>query len=255
VRAAAPVTGRSGLGDRADELAARSSAGVSVAVDAVEDQARPRRTSQQAACEQIFDGLRFIAATSTSAHRRRHRHLELFSNIGDAIFPVYAYRTLGMTPATVGLIGGLAGAGILLGALVTTRIRIGSTSVGRSSSAAATGPVGLLVPIASPGHRRAADQCVVLVSICNVVYNVSQVSLRGHRDRLLGRMNASMRFLVWGTIPIGSLIGAGLSEVIGVQATIWVSAILGLFAFLPVLLSRVPGIQTIPTGEPEPSGA
>ena len=63
---------------------------------------------------------------------------------------------------------------------------------------------------------------------------------------MLGRMNASMRFLVWGTIPIGSLIGAGLSELIGVQETIWISAILGLFAFLPVLISKVPRIRDDP---------
>jgi predicted MFS family arabinose efflux permease len=142
---------------------------------------------------------------------------------------------------------------------VTTRIQ-GRIGVGRTIvlGAAATGPVGLLVPFASP------DTAVLLIgasfflmSICNVVYNVSQVSLRQAitPDRLLGRMNASMRFLVWGTIPIGSLIGAGLSEVIGVQQTIWVSAILGLFAFLPVLISKVRGIQTIPTGEPEPTAA
>jgi len=259
-RAASPAEAM--LATEADEIAPGSSAGVSVAVEAAVADPGPTAADLPAGGmrEQIFDGLRFIT---------RHEYLgniaattgisNLFSNIGGAIFPVYFYRTLGMTPATVGLTGGLAGAGILLGALVTTRIqdRIG---VGRTIvlGAAATGPVGLLVPIASP------DTAVLLIgasfflaSICNVVYNVSQVSLRQAitPDRLLGRMNASMRFLVWGTIPIGSLIGAGLSEVIGVQETIWLSAILGLFAFLPVLLSKVPGIRAIPTGEPEPSGA
>jgi len=249
------------LATEADDVAAGSMGGVSVAVEAAvadPDAAEAKPAGGMRA--QIFDGLRFIT---------RHEYLgniaattgisNLFSNIGGAIFPVYAYRTLGMTPATVGLIGGLAGAGILLGALVTTRIqhRIG---VGRTIvlGAAATGPAGLLVPLASP------DTAVLLIgaaffltSICNVIYNVSQVSLRQAvtPDRLLGRMNASMRFLVWGTIPIGSLIGAGLSELIGVQETVWVSAILGLFAFLPVLVSKVPGIQTIPTGEPEPTAA
>jgi len=89
------------------------------------------------------------------------------------------------------------------------------------------------------------------------IYDIAQISLRQAvtPEHFLGRMNATMRFLVWGTIPIGSLIGAGLSEVIGVQETIWVSAILSLFAFLPVLISKVPRIQTIPTGEPEPSAA
>jgi MFS family permease len=250
------------LATEADEVASGSAGGVSVAVEAAVQEPGPTLADAPAGGmrEQIFDGLRFIT---------RHEYLgniaattgitNLFSNIGGAIFPVYAYRTLGMTPATVGLLGGLAGAGILLGALVTTRIQ-GRIGVGRTIvlGAAATGPVGLLVPIASP------DTAVLLIgssfflmSICNVVYNVSQVSLRQAitPDRLLGRMNASMRFLVWGTIPIGSLVGAGLSEVIGVQQTIWVSAILGLFAFLPVLISKVPGIQSIPTGEPEPTPA
>jgi len=92
-----------------------------------------------------------------------------------------------------------------------------------------------------------------IASISNVVYNVAQVSLRQAitPEHFLGRMNATMRFLVWGTIPIGSLIGAGLSEVIGVRATIWVGSLLTLLAFLPVLFSPVRHIQTIPSGEPE----
>jgi len=249
------------LATEADESAVSSAAGVSVAVETAAAEAdltagagevEPGRGMRQ----QILDGLRFIT---------RHEYLgniaattgisNLFTNIGAAIFPVFAYRTLGMTPASVGLIGGLAGAGILLGALITTRIqdRIG---VGRTIilGAAATGPVGLLVPIASPDTALLLiGASFFLVSICNVVYNVSQVSLRQAitPDRLLGRMNASMRFLVWGTIPIGSLIGAGLSEVIGVQQTVWVSAVLGLFSFLPVLFSTVRRVQTIPTAEPE----
>jgi len=259
-RAASPIDAVDAT--EADQVAAGTSAGASVAVEAAVDDPGPTLADAPAGGmrAQIFDGLHFII---------RHEYLgniaattgisNLFSNIGGAIFPVYAYRTLGMTPEAVGLIGGLAGAGILLGALVTTRIqeRIG---VGRTIllGAAATGPVGLLIPIASPETAvLVIGASFFLMSICNVVYNVSQVSLRQAitPDRMLGRMNASMRFLVWGTIPIGSLIGAGLSEVIGVQETIWVSAILSLFAFLPVLISKVPRIQTIPTGEPEPSAA
>ncbi|HET9906380.1 MAG TPA: hypothetical protein VFQ23_07055 [Anaerolineales bacterium] len=54
-------------------------------------------------------------------------------------------------------------------------------------------------------------------SSANPVYNITQVSLRQSIIplRLQGRMNASMRFLVWGTIPLGSLAGGALGEVIG----------------------------------------
>jgi MFS family permease len=210
---------------------------------------------------QLMDGLRFIV---------RHEYLgniaattgtsNLFGNIGFAIFPVYAYRVLQMEPAAVGTIGGLGGVGVLVGALVTNRIQarlgVGWTII---LFAALTGPVGLLIPLATPATAfMFLAASFFLSSICNVAYNVSQVSLRQAitPEYLLGRMNASMRFLVWGTIPIGSLIGAALSEIVGVQTTIWISAILGLFSFLPVLFSSVRRVVTIPTVEPEsPVGA
>jgi MFS family permease len=238
----------------ADDVAPSAAAGVSVAIEQAtsagkaDDQGGMRR--------QIIDGLRYIlrheylgniAATTATSN--------LFGNIGMAIFPVYAYKVLLLTPAAVGTIGGLGGAGVLLGALVANRVqaRIG---VGRTIilTAAATGPVGLLMPLATPEVAFwFLSVLFFLVGVLNVVYNVSQISLRQAitPEHFLGRMNATMRFLVWGTIPVGSLIGAGLSEIIGVRATIWVSALLSLLAFLPVLFSPVRQIQSIPSGEPE----
>jgi hypothetical protein len=45
-----------------------------------------------------------------------------------------------------------------------------------------------------------------------VTYNITQVSLRQALcpPNLLGRMNATVRFVVWGLIPIGAAIGAVL---------------------------------------------
>ena len=76
----------------------------------------------------------------------------------------------------------------------------------------------------------------------SVIYNVNQVSLRQAitPERMLGRMNATMRFIVWGTIPIGSLVGGVLGRPIGLQATIWVGAIGSFLGFLPVLLQPGP---------------
>jgi MFS family permease len=209
---------------------------------------------------QIMDGLRYIlhheylgniAATTATSN--------LFSNIAFAIFPVYAYKVLLLSPAAVGTIGGLGGAGVLLGALVANRLQAW-LGVGRRLMGwgAATGPVGLLMPLATP------ELAFWLLSVSfflggalNVTYNVAQVSLRQAitPQHFLGRMNATMRFLVWGTIPVGSLIGAGLSEVVGVRTTVWISAILGFSAFLPVFFSKVRSIQTIPTDDPNAAPA
>ncbi len=59
-------------------------------------------------------------------------------------------------------------------------------------------------------------------------------------------MNATMRFIVWGTIPIGAIIGGALGSVIGLHATIIVGAVGGLVAFIPVTLSSVRHIVTMP---------
>jgi predicted MFS family arabinose efflux permease len=89
----------------------------------------------------------------------------------------------------------------------------------------------------------------------SVIYNVNQVSLRQAitPDAMQGRMNATMRFLVWGTIPIGTMLGGILGNLIGVHETIWVGAILGLGAFLPIFFSPVRRLQRIadamPAGE------
>jgi len=244
----------------ADDQRPGAGGGASVAVESAADEGAP--ASAPGADEpggmrsQIMDGLRYIlrheylgniAATTATSN--------LFGNIGFAIFPVYAYRELQMSPAAVGTVGGIGGAGVLLGALIASRVsaRLG---VGRTIvlTAALFGPVNLLLPLATPEVAiYFLSLSFFIASVSNVAYNVAQVSLRQAitPERFLGRMNATMRFLVWGTIPIGSLIGAGLSEVVGVKTTIWVSALLGFIPFVFVLFSKVRSIQTIPTEDPD----
>jgi MFS family permease len=83
-----------------------------------------------------------------------------------------------------------------------------------------------------------------------VVYNINQVSYRQRitPDRLLGRMNATMRFLVWGTMPLGGLIGGVLGQTVGVRETVWIGAICGMFAFLPVFFSPLRNARELPEG-------
>jgi hypothetical protein len=74
-----------------------------------------------------------------------------------------------------------------------------------------------------------------------------------------------MRFIVWGTIPLGAISGGLLGGVIGLHDTIWVAAIGSLFAFVPVALSPVRHIVDMPapadddapaeSADAEPAGA
>src|SRR5207249_1896137 len=84
--------------------------------------------------------------------------------------------------------------------------------------------------------------------IATVVYNVNQVSLRQAIVplRLQGRMNATMRFLVWGTIPLGALTGGLLGEFLGLRTAMGIAILGGSLAFLWVLLSPVRSLKRIP---------
>ena len=66
----------------------------------------------------------------------------------------------------------------------------------------------------------------LLFSFFNPVYNIDQVSLRQAITplRLQGRMNATMRFLVWGTMPLGGLLGGTLGDTFGLRPAIAISA-------------------------------
>jgi hypothetical protein len=87
-----------------------------------------------------------------------------------------------------------------------------------------------------------------------VLYNIQQVSLRQAicPPRLQGRMNASMRFLVWGTIPLGSLTGGAIAATAGLRAALFVGAIGGFLAILPIALSPISSLRELPGPEEDP---
>jgi MFS family permease len=100
--------------------------------------------------------------------------------------------------------------------------------------------------------RTTADMWFVigglLGSAGSVAYNINQVSLRQALCplRLQGRMNASVRFLVWGTMPLGGFAGGALGSFIGLRPTLWVAAGGSVTCFLWVLFSPVPKVREIP---------
>jgi MFS family permease len=176
----------------------------------------------------------------------------LFSNAMNVIFVLYATRSLGLQPAEIGLIFAAAGPGALLGSVVAGRAAR-AFGLGRTIivSIALGGLAGLIVPLAS-GPRPVVVALLVLsyavFGFGSPVYNINQVSLRQAitPDRLQGRMNASMRFIVWGTIPVGALLGGALGDAIGLWPTLLIGAVGQLLAPLWVLLSPVRALREQP---------
>jgi len=117
-------------------------------------------------------------------------------------------------------------------------------------SMALNGPSVLLIAIAPVG---AAEPFLIasaaLGGFSALIYNINQVSFRQAitPERMQGRMNATMRFLVWGTIPIGSVISGVLATIFGLSATIWVGAILSFTPVLFLIFSPILSIKKMPS--------
>ena len=175
----------------------------------------------------------------------------LFGNMGFAVLLVFARRELHLSPQAIGLAFTLGNIGPLLAAFSANKIS-GRLGVGKTIIVASIlgGPMFLLLPFAP--HRNAAlfvfVPAMVVGGFTNVVYNIAQLSLRQAitPERLQGRMNSVMRFIVWGAIPLGSFTGGVLASVIGLKATLILGGGGCSLAFLPLLFSPVRSVREMP---------
>ncbi|MFI6442225.1 MFS transporter [Streptomyces sp. NPDC050759] len=186
--------------------------------------------------------LRVIALSTTVAN--------FFSALLLSVQSVFLTRDLGLSPSALGATLSAAAAGGLAGALCAGRV---AALVGQARSiwlaTAVTGPFALLWPLAVLGPPTllfATGSAVVAFGA--VVYNVAQVSFRQLlcRDELLGRMNATMRFLVWGSMPLGAGAGSVLAGAVGAHAAVWVCAAGMLVVPLPLVCSPLRSLRDLP---------
>ncbi|WP_206792280.1 MFS transporter [Amycolatopsis sp. MtRt-6] len=212
----------------------------------------PVREGHAKLVSQVAEGLRFVfsdrplraivATTSTS---------NFFNSAFLAVQVLFLTRTAGLPPAAVGVLLAAGGAGGILGALCSGAL---TRRIGQARAIwlvpLLTMPGHLLIPFAAPGWRLGlAGLGAVAGGFGIIVYNVAQVSYRQAicPDRLLGRMNASVRFVVWGTMPLGGLLGGGLGEWLGLRGAIWVALAGEVASVLWVVCSPLRHMRDLPT--------
>jgi MFS family permease len=176
-----------------------------------------------------------------------------FSNVAFSIVIVFAIRTLHMSNGLIGVVFGLGAIGWLGGAALAPRCQRwlgvgGATILG----AAMSGPGTLLValtPKSFPVPFLVAG--TIIGGAGAVIYNIQQVSLRQAitPERMQGRMNSVMRFLVWGPIPLGGLVGGALATTFGLRTALVVGALGGFTSTLPIIFSPIRKLTVMP--EPE----
>ena len=165
----------------------------------------------------------------------------LGGSVLQAVFVIYVTRSLGITPAVLGLIFASGGVASVLGAGLAGTI--GSRSgPGRAMAlgqlAFAIGAV--IIPLAALRPALAPPLLVLSQVIRNsglTIYSINQISLRQAitPPRLLGRVNATRRTLVFGIQPIGSLLGGLLGTTFGLPVTLVASIIIDVLALLAVM--------------------
>lgn len=206
--------------------------------------------------QDIAEGLRFvfgnvllraIAATTATSN--------FFSGITAAVEVVFLVRSVHASPGVIGLLFTMGGVGGVLGAFAAGPLatRLGGARATLVGIAGNLG--GLLIPLTLPGAGLVLFGLgLLIVGFFVVVYNVNQVSFRQRLcpDRLLGRMNATMRFVVWGVLPIGSLVGGVLGTLLGLRPTLWIGVVGEVLAGVWLLASPMRTMREFPDAPAPP---
>lgn len=207
---------------------------------------------------QIADGLRFVA---------RDRYLRPMVMWGavvnmaflgfDAVQVVFLVRTVGLTPAAVGLLLTCGSVGGLVGALVAGRVtRRFGTARGLLLMQAVTAPFALLMPMTSggPGLLLFALGGLLVgvgVAVANIVVgSFRQIYCPRH---MLGRVVATAMVINHSTIPLGAVLGGVLGDAVGYRPAMWIMTAVIAPCWLILAASPIRRERDLPqTYTPEP---
>lgn len=176
------------------------------------------------------------------------------TTLASTLIPVLVLRELELGPGGMGLIMSVGAVGGLIGAVAAPKIAawIGEGTVIPVASMISALFL-LLVPLSVLAPERWMSLGMLVISEFGfafgvLVYNIMQLSMRQRvcPPRLLGRMNASIRFVVWGVMPIAALASGLLAEHIGLVPTLWIGVGGSMLFVAPVLFSPLRGMRRLP---------
>ncbi|MER5889387.1 MFS transporter [Streptomyces sp. NPDC001941] len=214
----------------------------------------PARRADETLRRQIGEGLRFVlghpilrkvvACTGT---------WNLFSGMTGAVEMVFLVRELGMSPALTGLVVAGSAIGGMAGGAVAGRLarRFGSARVIWLSILVFSAPQVVAAAAWEGWGVLLFPLGVGVAYFAGMVYNVAQLSYRQSvtPPELMGRMNAAVRWVVWGTLPLGGLVGGALGSLIGVRPTLWVAVVGSWAAGWFVFFSPLRRMRDVPVAE------
>ncbi|WP_328848451.1 MFS transporter [Micromonospora zamorensis] len=167
-----------------------------------------------------------------------------------ALFPYYLVRELHASPLMVGLLLAADGLGTLVGAALTTRFtdRVG-TARGLVIAAVVGVAGALVIPLGS------GTAAYLAFAVGNLVFAGSSVVLsvttRTYRmlvspPDLLSRVIATVKFVSWGAIPLGSLLAGLLAGPLGARTTLLIFGALTVLSPVIYLSTPIRRLRDLP---------
>jgi len=193
----------------------------------------PREPAERATTvrAEISEGAKFIMRDPLLRPMSIYAAIANLANSGSAaLVVVFLVRVAGFGAAAVGVLMAFGGIGGVLGAMATRRLtRWLGTARALVLTTLGTGLFALLIPLTATGPRAACYAVGWAVTAGGIiVYNtVAGSFVQSYCPRpMLGRVSASMRFLTYGSIPLGALLAGALGEALTVRAALWVMLVI-----------------------------
>lgn len=169
-----------------------------------------------------------------------------------SLFVLYLTRSVHLSASALGLLLGVGAVGGLVGSVLAPMIgrRFGLAGTLQYSLVGASLGAALATLVLTPRWL-----AVALIALSQFVlwfgqqiYNVHQVPLRYARSpaHLQGRVNATIRSIVWGVAPLGALLAGFVADHVGIRITLTVSALAGTAAMIWIRNSPIAGTRRLP---------
>jgi MFS family permease len=211
----------------------------------------PPREAPARMREEIHAGLRLVSRDAIlRAIAGSTATFCLAQAVYTAIVVVFLVRVVHLSPAAIGLLNTAGLTGAVVAAFVTRPLTAVFGPARLMWLTMLVNAAGfLLVPLTGPGARLGFFAVGGFVtSFAIIAGNIVQAAFKQARcpAHLLGRLNATMEFLMWSTISLGSVLGGLLAGLVGLRATLWVVVIIVVLAPLWLLLSPLRRMRDLP---------
>jgi len=176
--------------------------------------------------------------------------LNLGSGIYFTVVYLFMYQQLNLSIAVVGTIWSVAAVGFVIGALLTPRVTdLFGMGLTLALSIVFQGVCLAFVPVAANEGKVLVIALLLMLSNVGIpIYNINQVSLRQAitPGEIQGRMNATVRVIIRGAIPLGFFIGGLLGNQYGIVLTLIIGAVISTLGFVFLIFKPVWTVRDIP---------